>query len=266
MQNLTNQQIDEYHKNGFLLVENCFSDIEINQMLSITKKFNIKKLEDWKSGEEMAYYETSKNDSNDRILMRVENFVDYHQIFRGVANSEKILGVIEKIIGEHCVLFKDKINFKQYGGGGFRPHQDKTTKWDKFCSMFISAMITLTESTVENGCLEVAPGVHKRGWITKNPDSGLLSEEETKEMNFVEIPTKPGDVIFFDAFTPHKSKSNYSKEQRVNVYLTYNKKNEGDYRSEYFLEKRQDFPPDNERSKELQIKNSEVHESSYSLN
>lgn len=264
MQNLTEQQIEEFHKDGFLLVKNCFSDVEIAEIVSVTEKFNVKKPVDWKKGNEMAYYETSKINSGDRILMRVENVVDHYQIFNNIANSEKILGIIEKVIGEPCVLFKDKINFKNIGGGGFRPHQDKTVKWAKFGSMFISAMITLTESTVENGCLEVAQGIHKRGWITEHPNSGLLADQQIEEMNFIKIPTKPGDVIFFDSFTPHRSKNNYSKEQRINMYLTYNKKNEGDHRSEYFLEKRREFPPDNERSEGLQIKNSEVHEAIYS--
>jgi ectoine hydroxylase-related dioxygenase (phytanoyl-CoA dioxygenase family) len=264
MQNLTKQQIEGFHKDGFLLVKNCFSDVEIAEIVSVTEKFNAKKPVDWKKGNEMAYYETSKINSDDRILMRVENIVDYYQIFNNTANSEKILGIIEKVIGEPCVLFKDKINFKNIGGGGFRPHQDKTVKWAKFGSMFISAMITLTESTVENGCLEVAQGIHKHGWITEHPNSGLLTEQQIEEMNFVKIPTKPGDVIFFDSFTPHRSKNNYSKEQRINMYLTYNKKNEGDHRSEYFLEKRREFPPDNERSEGSQIKNSEVHEALYS--
>ena len=264
MQNLTDQQIEEFYKEGFLLVKNCFSDVEIAEMMTIVKKFNAKKPDDWKKGEEMAYYETSKINSDDRILMRVENFVNYHQIFNKVANSEKILGVIEKLIGEPCVLFKDKINCKKPGGGGFRPHQDKTTKWARFSSIFTSAMITLTESTIENGCLEVVQDFHKRGWIAGDPDSGLLSEQQIKEMNFIKIPTKAGDVIFFDSFTPHRSNNNNSKELRINLYLTYNKKNEGDHRSEYFLEKRQEFPPDNERTEGLQIKNSKVHEATYS--
>ena len=128
--------------------------------------------------------------------------------------------------------------------------------------MFLNAMITLTESTVDNGCLEVVAGIHKKGLISKD-DSGLLSDDEISGMNFIKIPTSPGDVIFFDAFTPHKSKSNLTNVRRINLYLTYNRKSEGDHREEYFLEKRQEFPPDNERDEGIKIENSKVHEASY---
>ena len=64
MQNLTDQQIEEFYKEGFLLVKNCFSDVEIAEMMTIVKKFNAKKPDDWKKGEEMAYYETSKINSD----------------------------------------------------------------------------------------------------------------------------------------------------------------------------------------------------------
>ena len=261
MNKILESDIAEFHEKGFLLVKNCFSELEINQAIKKTQEFESRQPNDWGRGDEMAYYETSQNNS-ERILMRIENYVDYHQIFHDFAYSEKILGTIEHLMGENFVLFKDKINFKKSGGGGYRPHQDKTTKWSQYGTIFLNAMITLTESTVDNGCLEVVAGIHKKGLISKD-DSGLLSDDEIYGMNFIKIPTSPGDVIFFDAFTPHKSKSNLTNVRRINLYLTYNRKSEGDHREEYFLEKRQEFPPDNERDEGIKIENSKVHEASY---
>ena len=262
MNDISELEIEKFHKNGFLLVKNCFSETEIQQAMKKTQEFELKQPEDWEPGKEMAYYETSKNNS-ERMIMRVENYVDYHKSFYNFAYSEKILGVIEQLMGEKFVLFKDKINFKKPGGGGFRPHQDKTSKWAQYGTIFLNAMITLTESTEENGCLEVAEGIHKKGLISKD-DSGLLTDDDIASMDFIKIPTSPGDVIFFDAFTPHKSKSNMTNMRRINLYLTYNKKSEGDHRLEYFSEKREEFPPDNERNEGIKIENSKVHEASYS--
>ena len=262
MSKLSESDIEEFNEHGFLLVKNCFTKYEIEEAIKKTTDFEKMQPNDWGLGKEMAYYETSKNNSQ-RIIMRVENYVDYHEIFSNFAYSKKILDTIKQLTGEEFILFKDKINFKKPGGGGFRPHQDKTSKWAQYGSIFLNAMITLTESTEANGCLEVASGVHKKGLISKD-DSGLLTDDEISKMNFIKIPTSPGDVIFFDAFTPHKSKANLTKFQRINLYLTYNKKSEGDHRKEYFLEKRTEFPPDNERTVGLKINNSKVHEASYS--
>ena len=62
------------------------------------------------------------------------------------------------------LLFKDKINFKGPGGGGFRPHQDATAyATDKLAKGHITVRLAIDESTVRNGPLEVAPRHHRRG-------------------------------------------------------------------------------------------------------
>ena len=173
MNKLSESDIEEFNEHGFLLVKNCFTKSEIEEAIKKTTDFETMQPNDWEYGKEMAYYETSKNNSQ-RIIMRVENYVDYHKIFSNFAYSKTILDTIEQLTGEEFILFKDKINFKKPGGGGFRPHQDKTSKWGQYGSIFLNAMITLTESTEDNGCLEVASGVHKKGnfqnGFYKNPN------------------------------------------------------------------------------------------------
>lgn len=48
-------------------------------------------------------------------------------------------------------------------------------------------------------------------------------------------------------FVPHQSKPNLTAEPRRNVYLTYNRRSDGDHRERYFAEKRKNYPPDCER-------------------
>jgi hypothetical protein len=54
-------------------------------------------------------------------------------------------------------------------------------------------------------------------------------------------------VAFFDCFTPHQSKPNLTDRPRRNIYLTFNRASAGDYREQYFADKRKSFPPDFER-------------------
>ena len=103
--------------------------------------------------------------------------------------------------------------------------------------------MTLDPATVENGCLEMAPGRHREGLIGEewNP----LSEDG---LDLVPVPTAPGDVIFFDSFAPHASKPNLTGAPRRILYLTYNEARCGDHRLQYFADKRVSFPPDVERT------------------
>ena len=178
MKYLTEQQIKKYQNDGFLLIKNFFSEDELETINKSIVKFSKNKPNDWELGKEMAYYETSSTNGelenetgtknkNKRILCRIEKYVDYHQEFQKLAYSGRILSVLEDLMGGPCILFKDKINFKRPNGGGFRPHQDVQARWDDFVKYTMSVMVSTDQSTPENGCLEIAPGQHKRGLIGK---------------------------------------------------------------------------------------------------
>ena len=66
-------------------------------------------------------------------------------------------------------------------------------------------------------------------------------------MRFVPCPARPGDVVFFDSFVPHRSAPNLSRHDRRALYVTWNRLREGDHRARYFADKRRSFPPDIER-------------------
>ena len=261
MKCLTEQQVKKYQKDGFLLLKGIFSEEEMEPIIKTIKKFSSMEPNDWELGKEMAYYETNTENENERILCRIERYVDYHSEFQKLANTEKILGVLEDLMGGPCVLFKDKINFKRPGGGGFRPHQDVQARWDDFVKYTMSIMISTDRSTPENGCLEVAPGHHKRGLIGKYDRP--LEGDDLMRMKFEKVSTEIGDVLFFDHFTPHQSKPNKSNKPRSNIYLTYNLLSDGQHRDEYLDRKRRELPPDNERKDGMKFNDSAIHEAKY---
>ena len=132
MKYLTELQIKKYQDDGFLLLKKFFSKEEMEPIIKSINKFSEVPYNFWEVGKEMAYYETSNEDENERILCRVEKYVDYHPEFQKLASSNKILSALQDLMGGPCVLFKDKINFKRPGAGGFRQHQDVQARWDDF--------------------------------------------------------------------------------------------------------------------------------------
>ena len=261
MKSLTEEDIKKYQNDGFLLLKNLFNKEEMEPINKSIEKFSRMAPDSWELGKEMAYYETDTKNENERILCRIERYVDYHQEFKKLANSEKILNPLEDLMGGPCILFKDKINFKRPNGGGFRPHQDVQARWDDFVEYTMSVMISTDQSTPDNGCLEVAPGHHKRGLIGKYDRP--LERKDLKGMKFEKVPTEIGDVLFFDHFTPHQSKPNKSNKPRSNIYLTYNLLSDGDHRNEYLDRKRRELPPDNERHEGIKFSNSPLHDVKY---
>ncbi len=252
---ISNLELNEYQQNGFVFKKNFFDNNEIFTIRKWVYDYAERKPEDWENGKEMAYYETSKNDKT-RILARIEKFVDYHEGFKKLVNSRALIECVDTLLGEPSILFKEKINFKKPGGGGFHPHQDMISRWDDFANDFMNVLIITDDTNLENGCLELAAGFHNKGFL--GPYDAPIPEKYLEKMEFVPYQLSMGDVVFFNGFTPHQSQDNKSTKPRSNVYLTYNKKSEGDQRNSYFMRKRKELPPDNERNDTF--KDSPLHE------
>ena len=233
---------DAFHRDGFVVVRKLFDEARMGEIRSW-----IDALGQWPEvpRKYMMYFEQSLIDRRTRILSRVENFCPYHDGLQGLVNSPQMLGVVSELFGEPAVLFKDKINFKLPGGDGFKPHQDQQAGWSIYADLFVTAMVSIDDTTGENGCLELAAGHHTRGLI--GDEWKPLSEEDMRRMNARAVPTRAGDVVFFDSYTPHASGANLTADRRRVLYITYNRLSAGDHRARYFADKRKSFPPDIER-------------------
>jgi len=196
-------------------------------------------------GKWMRYYERRGGDPAARMLARIENFVPDHAGLAALFTSPRLLGLLAECAGEPVVLFKDKINFKLPGGDGFKPHQDQQAGWSTYADLFITAMVSIDDTTAENGCLELVAGHHTRGLV--GDEWKPLSSEDMRRMDARAVPTRAGDVVFFDSYTPHASGPNLTRERRRVLYITYNRRSAGDHRIRYFADKRKSFPPDIER-------------------
>lgn len=239
---ISDDQIAAFERDGFLNMPGAFS---VEEMRDITRW--TEEVQNWPEvpGRHMAYYEDSLTKPSRRVLQRIENFVPYHDGFQGLFGDHRMQGAVEQLFAEAAVLFKEKINFKLPGGDGFKPHQDQQAGWWNYAPIFITALVTIDETTLENGCLEMAAGHHKKGMVG---DAWTpLTDKDMADMKFVPYPSKPGDVMFFDSFAPHGSALNKTDKPRRVLYITYNKLSAGDHRVQYYADKRKSFPPDIER-------------------
>ena len=130
---------------------------------------------------------------------------------------------------DEVALFTEKLNLKRANKGGpIVLHQD-FPYWEDFTEAAPrvgTAMIFLDEATVENGCLEVAPGSHTAGKLKqrKAADGGgsLEMDQEAFDMSrLIPLEVSAGTVAFFGAFLVHRSLPNKSKEDRRALLYSY---------------------------------------------
>lgn len=232
-----------FHRDGFLIVRSLFSPSEVHRHDAWIDEIAGRAPE---AGRQMVYFEDSLKTPGTRVLSRIEKFSEYHDGLGQLVRDPRLLDPLGQLLGEEAVLFKDKVNFKMPGGGGFTPHQDIQPGWDQYAPYFISVLMAVDANTIENGCLELAAGHHTRGLIGRKWEP--LEGDELAGVAFVAYPMAPGDAAFFDCFTPHQSEPNLTDHPRRNLYLTYNRRSAGDFREKYFADKRKSYPPDFERN------------------
>lgn len=238
---LSEAQIDQFHRDGFLVVREMYSPQETGAISEWTEEVASYPEA---PGRTMMYFEESQDDGS-RILCRIENFVPFHPGFSTLITARRMQQAVSQLFGESAVLFKDKINFKLPGGDGFKEHQDVQAGWDDYARLHITAMIAIDATTEENGSLEVIAGMHKQGVLGSM--WAPLTDEDTGDVAYVPVHCQPGDAVFFDSYAPHRSRPNHTSEARRVLYITYNKASEGDSREQYYADKRRNYPPDIER-------------------
>jgi len=241
----SDEQLAAWDRDGFLVVradELWTSSEDVQKLVLWTDE-----LASWREtpGKWMMYFAESLKDKT-RLLHRIENFFAFHEGLNTLFNSESFLGLLSQLFKEPAVLYKEKINFKLPGGEGFDPHQDHAAGWWQYGhKLHISVLITIDPATPENGCLEVVAGKHKQGLL--GPEYKGVPQELVDQFQWLPCETKPGDIVFFDSFVPHRSAPNLSDKPRRALYVTYNRASEGDYRAQYYADKRKSYPPDCER-------------------
>jgi len=248
---LSPTQLSEFERDGYLVLRGYYST---QRMAEIGEAIELLANLPPRIGREMVYFEDSVTDPGQRVLSRIERFVEEDAVLADFILRSGLTELAGELLRAPAVLFKEKINFKRPQGQGFAPHQDIQPGWDSYASYLISILVTVDPSNEQNGCLELAAGHHQRGWLGERMQP--LSPEQLNGVEFVKLPTTPGDIVLFDCFTPHQSAPNLTNEARRNLYLTYNRASEGDHRQKYFADKRHSFPPDAERTpgQKLQFK------------
>lgn len=237
---LTAGQVAAFQRDGFLVVPRLFDAASIARIRGWTDD-----VQAWPEtpGKWMKYFE--QDAGGQRLLNRLEDVLPFHPGFRDLAASRELAGACAQLFGEPAVLFKDKINFKQPGGGGFEPHQDVQAGWSRYAGLHITALLTIDRSTRANGCLEMAANFHGQRLIGAEWEP--LTPAQLAGIDWVAIEAEPGDAVFFDSFVPHRSGPNHTADQRRVLYYTYNRASEGDHLRQYYADKRKSYPPDVER-------------------
>lgn len=240
---LTEEQVEQYQEQGFLLLPDYFSQSEIS---AICAQIPVA----------IANDAVKKDWEPDQKTFRSLLGIIEHKFFYDLARHPRLLNLAQQLLDSEVYIFRSRINCKPAFTGGMWPwHQDFSYSHylDGVPSpRIIKAIIFLDEMNEFNGPLYIVPGSHKEGILdvkveaeVATPRSGKTDASAASNSRFstahlpyttsreaitrlvnkqgiVSTKGSAGTILLLHSSVVHGSVSNISPFQRRILNITYN--------------------------------------------
>jgi len=215
---LSSREIGEtFARDGFVIVPHLFSQDEVKVL-----KIEIRRILD------EVRQEAAQAGKDPQTIFSNGVYVGLaarSSLFRQAVRDEKMLNILEAILGPNLEFLSDKVVFKDAEKDFASPWHQDWPYWQG--SHKISVWVALDDATPQNGCLRLVPGSH-RGSVFHDGDAsdGLgfvhrLRSDAVDEGSEVTAPIEAGGALFFHDLTLHASHSNTSRQDRWVWIPTY---------------------------------------------
>ncbi len=220
---LDENQLKEFHENGFLVLKN-FADSQLCDEILQKAKIHLKN----KTAPIETEQEYMKNDENEITVRRLRQVYDREAIFQDWMKNEKIRPILKQILNDTPVLtlaHHNSIMTKL-------PHESTRTFWhqDRRYWNFennnlVSVWLSLGDEFLENGLLEFIPKSHKIEFSKDRfdeVDNFLDENEENKKLIETKVHTnlQKGDVVLFHCKTLHHANKNITDKAKISFVYT----------------------------------------------
>ncbi len=239
---LTQEQVAQFERDGFLNGGKIISDAELDKLTAALDAVLEKGPQGFAEGEKqpVSFRDLSGGDGvSEHPVWQIVNIWEASEVFEQLIYHPEVVGGISQLTDEKdLMVWHDQIQYKpaEYGGAtGW--HQDAPL-WPIIKPMTpVSAWIPFDDADEENGCMWMVPGSHKWG----NQIEFLRTQNELKlredfknlaayqppvdaditEVEAVPWPVKRGEVSFHHSLTWHGSPFNQSGRPRRAIAIHY---------------------------------------------
>ena len=218
---LTEALIDQFHDEGFLVVNDLLDADEIDLLRQIAK-----------ADHSLETDAASRADGEGgAVKLVVRNDLPDDTIYGAIVRSRRIVSTMERLLDDEVYHYHHKLILKDARvGGAWAWHQDYGYWYGNGCLFpdMASCMIAIDRATKENGCLQVVKHSHLLGRM----DHGKVGDQTGADpervaaaldrLPLVYCELEPGAAIFFHANTLHRSDQNTSDHPRWAFICCYN--------------------------------------------
>jgi len=252
MLKLTQNQLETFEKDGFILVKSLFDQEEITLLKNTA-------VED----RELDKHSFGRKDGEGgTVRLSLWNHPG-DTIYGMFARCHRVVNAVEALLEGEVYHYHSKMILKDPEiGGAWAWHQDYGY-WYQNGVLFpdlVSVFIAVDRATKENGCLQVIRGSHKMGrvnHILTGDQAGADMErvnEALKRLELIYCEMDPGDALFFHSNLLHRSDQNKSKNPRWSLICCYNAARNDPYKDSHHPRYTPLYKVDDEMIKKVGIK------------
>jgi phytanoyl-CoA hydroxylase len=219
---LSDEQIDQYRNEGFVVVERLFTADDLARVDATIRQMTEQAL----AGGDFSKVLELEPEPVDgkRVPRRIFNPYDQHETFRALAHDPRLLDKVESLIGGDFNLQHSKLNMKPAKVGSVVEWHQDMAYFPHTNDDLVTALIYLDDATEENGCLQVLPRHHTHFFDHSGPDgrfAGMITESLADFGKPRSLPAPAGSAIFMHCITPHASLPNRSNRPRRTLIYEY---------------------------------------------
>lgn len=221
---LSDQQIEIYREDGFLIVENVLSAVEVEALRQVTDAF-IERARDVAEHNDVYDLEPSHSASDPRVR-RIKTPHAQDEIYAQVMRHPAILAILRQLISPSLRFDTSKLNMKAAGyGAAVEWHQD----WAFYPHTnddLAAVGVMMDDCSVENGPLLCVPGSHKGPVFDHHSDGYFCGaiDPETPGLGLDNVRPcigPAGSISIHHARTIHGSALNTSDKMRRLLLFQY---------------------------------------------
>ncbi len=225
---ITAAAVERYHEQGFLAVRNAFSPDEVQSALDGLAHLiagNVPEFQNiqFRAGAQ-GILDSLLDEERLDAVRRLLYFVDYEPRTKAIAHHPKLLALAEKLIGGQAEMFQDMALIKPPDGREKPWHQDQAYFELPPETKVVGVWIALDAAGIENGCMRVMPGWHRRERFFHFQMRDLQicdAQMESLQAERVAVPLEPGGCLIFDSYLPHGTPSNFTTTRRRALQFHY---------------------------------------------
>ena len=208
---LQQAQIDCYHEQGWLGVEDVLSRQDVESLRRVTQEF-VEKSRNVTVSDNVFDLEPGHSAAEPR-LRRLKEPISAHPLYDQIMRNENIIAIVSQLIGPNIRQNGTKLNMKSPGfGSPVEWHQD----WAFYPHTnddLLAVGVCIDDMTLANGCLLVVPGSHRGPVIDHHHNgafAGAVTDPDFEPGETVPIEVRAGGISIHHTRTLHASAPNTS--------------------------------------------------------